>query len=152
MFNARRLCVSLNSRLESNKKEKWLDRAKARLQVLQKHGRSPVWVRMCLARLLHYELVLRRNKKRFRGGLVFEAHRLLYHSTLGLRVIKKKRRSLLDTEKALAQVLQVHGRSRVQGYLAHKKQPPPQGHHRALGIILLKGPRGGWFLMSEGQG
>ena len=29
---------------------------------------------------------------RFRGGLVFEAHRLLYHSPLGLRVIKKKRR------------------------------------------------------------
>jgi len=29
----------------------------------------------------------------FRGGLVFEAHRLLYHSTLGLRVIKKKKRT-----------------------------------------------------------
>jgi len=32
-----------------------------------------------------------RNVKRFRGGLVYEAHRLLYHSTLGLRVIKKKK-------------------------------------------------------------
>ena len=31
-----------------------------------------------------------RNVKRFRGGLVFKAHRLLYHSTLGWRVIKKK--------------------------------------------------------------
>jgi len=29
---------------------------------------------------------------RFRGGLVFKAHRLLYHSTLGLRVIKKKQK------------------------------------------------------------
>ena len=29
---------------------------------------------------------------RFRGGLVFKAHRLLYHSTLGSRVIKKKKR------------------------------------------------------------
>ena len=29
--------------------------------------------------------------QRFRGGLVFKAHRLLYHSTLGLRVIKKKK-------------------------------------------------------------
>ena len=28
--------------------------------------------------------------KRFREGLVFKAHRLLYHATLGLRVIKKK--------------------------------------------------------------
>ena len=30
----------------------------------------------------------------FRGGLVFKAHRLLYHSTLGLRVIKKKKEAL----------------------------------------------------------
>ena len=29
--------------------------------------------------------------KRFRGGLVFKAHRLGYHSTLSLRVIKKKK-------------------------------------------------------------
>ena len=35
-------------------------------------------------RLLHINVQL------FRGGLVFKAHRLLYHSTLGLRVIKKK--------------------------------------------------------------
>ena len=28
--------------------------------------------------------------KRFRGRLVFKARRLLYHSTLGLRVIKKR--------------------------------------------------------------
>ena len=28
----------------------------------------------------------------FRGGLVFKAHRLLYHSTLDLREIKKKKR------------------------------------------------------------
>jgi len=30
--------------------------------------------------------------KRFRGGLVFKAHVLLHHSTLGLRVIKKKKK------------------------------------------------------------
>jgi len=29
--------------------------------------------------------------KRFRGGLVCKAHRLVNHSTLGLRVIKKRR-------------------------------------------------------------
>jgi hypothetical protein len=29
--------------------------------------------------------------ERFRGGLVFKAHGLLYHSTLGLRVVKKKK-------------------------------------------------------------
>ena len=33
--------------------------------------------------------LLRRNVKLFRGWLVFRAHRLLYHSTLGLRVMKK---------------------------------------------------------------
>ena len=29
--------------------------------------------------------------KRFRGGLAFKTHRLVYHPTLGLRVIKKKK-------------------------------------------------------------
>ena len=37
-------------------------------------------------------LLLHRNVQRFRGGLVFKAHRLVYHSTLGLRVIKKKKK------------------------------------------------------------
>ena len=37
-----------------------------------------------------YAQLLRRKEKRFRGGLVFQAHRLVYHSTLGLRVIKKR--------------------------------------------------------------
>ena len=37
------------------------------------------------------EQLLYRNVQRFQGGLVFKAHRLLYHSTLGLRVIKKKK-------------------------------------------------------------
>jgi len=32
--------------------------------------------------------LLRRNVKRFQGGLVFKAHRLVCHSTLGSRVIK----------------------------------------------------------------
>jgi len=33
------------------------------------------------------------NVQRFRGGLVFKARRLLYHSILGLRVIKKKKKN-----------------------------------------------------------
>ena len=37
--------------------------------------------------------------QRFRGGLVFKAHRLLYHSTLGLRVIKKKTRGVVGQEE-----------------------------------------------------
>ena len=38
------------------------------------------------------EQLLSQNMERFRGGLVFKVHRLLYHSTLGLRVIKQKKK------------------------------------------------------------
>jgi len=37
---------------------------------------------------------------RFRGGLVFKAHRLVYHSTLGIRVMKKKKTGLRLTTDA----------------------------------------------------
>ena len=40
------------------------------------------------------------NEKQFRGGLVFKAHGCLYHSTLGSRVIKKKKN--LAIERAVA--------------------------------------------------
>ena len=33
----------------------------------------------------------RRNVRRFQGGLVFQAHRLLCHSSLGSRVIEKRK-------------------------------------------------------------
>ena len=45
---------------------------------------------LTFAGLRNEEQLLRRNMKRFRGGLVLKAHRRLYHSTPGLRVIKKK--------------------------------------------------------------
>ena len=35
--------------------------------------------------------------ERFRGGLVFKAHRLFYHSTLGSsRIKKKKKKKMVD--------------------------------------------------------
>ena len=37
--------------------------------------------------------------KRFRGGLVFKAHRLLYRSTLGSKVVKKKENPTLPRQK-----------------------------------------------------
>ena len=40
---------------------------------------------------LTWEKLLSRNVERFQGGLVFKAHRLVYHSTLGSRVVKKKK-------------------------------------------------------------
>jgi len=42
-----------------------------------------------------------RNVQRLRGGLVFKAHRLVYYSTLGLRVMKKKRDSIRIENKAV---------------------------------------------------
>jgi len=39
----------------------------------------------------HYlSVLLGRNVNQFRGGLVFKAHRLVHHSNLGSRVIRKK--------------------------------------------------------------
>ena len=45
------------------------------------------------------EQLLSRNVERFRGGLVFKAHRLSYHSTLGSRVTKKKKKYLRSGEE-----------------------------------------------------
>ena len=58
-----------------------------------------------------------RNVQRFRGGLVFKAHRLLYHSTLGLRVIKKKRRMTSEcsaNHRVTAMKLYLHLRSQFK--------------------------------------
>ena len=51
----------------------------------------------------HTPVSMKRTKRvqRFRGGLVFKAHRLLYHSTLGLRVIKKKKEEQSESGGAM---------------------------------------------------
>jgi len=43
---------------------------------------------------------LRARNLAFRGGLVFKAHRLLYHSTAGLRVIKKNNEVITNNLRA----------------------------------------------------
>jgi len=60
---------------------------------------------------------LDKNVKRFRGGLVFKAHRRVYHSTLGLRVIKQKRSCPACTRCSSPA---------LQGFLDHQKQRPPR--------------------------
>ena len=45
--------------------------------------------------------------ERFRVGLVFTAHRLLYHSTLGSRVIKKMKRKKKNKRHGTLGKLQV---------------------------------------------
>jgi len=47
------------------------------------------------------EQLLYRSVKRFRGGLIFKAHRLMYLSTLGWRVITKKTRGRASSTPAL---------------------------------------------------
>jgi len=62
----------------------------------------------------------------YRGGLVFEAHRLVYHSTLGLRVSKKKRQ-LGVTGWLENSYGSVPPPSSLEGYLAHKKRKKYEG-------------------------
>jgi len=45
-------------------------------------GGNGVGMKDMLVQFSIEEQLLRRNVKRFRRGLVFKAHRLLYHSTL----------------------------------------------------------------------
>ena len=79
---ALRLCV-LNSRRGGNKEEE-VSRGPCSLEpaLLQLARLSSLGI--CVLLSTH------RNVHRFRGRLVFKTHRLLYHSTLGLRVITKK--------------------------------------------------------------
>jgi len=71
--------------------------------------------------------------KRFRGGLVFEAHRRLYHSTLGLRVIKKKEKPYTPNPESI-QPTTLNSRPGVGGtvgeprLLASRARPPPPHH------------------------
>ena len=54
------------------------------------------------------------------GGIVFKAHRLSYHSTLGLRVIKKKKRDRnLKDDRAVRAAL----RGRHDGRDGHVELP-----------------------------
>ena len=62
--------------------------------------------------------------------VVFTAHRLVFHSTIGPRVIKKKKKK---TPGILHGTVSTEGGTfsgglcpPLQGYLAHKKQPPPR--------------------------
>ena len=55
--------------------------------------RAPIESAEAVPELSISEQLPHRNVPWFRGGLVFKAHRLVYHSTLGSSVIKKKRRT-----------------------------------------------------------
>ena len=83
--------------------------------------------------------------KRFRGGLVFKAHRLVYHSTQGLRVIKKKRSLEVGgvfTDDTLCVWNVANARARAVC-------PPGHPEPSATARSPLRGRGGGQFLMSE---
>jgi len=64
--------------------------------------------------------------QRFRGGLVFKAHRRVYHSTLGLRVIKKAHNMDEGEDAQLAQ-------------LVVKRVPEVDSSCRVLIVSLFRG-------------
>ena len=63
---------------------------------------------------------LRRIVKRFRGGLVCKVHGLSYHSTLGSKVIEKKKKSVL---------LSCETRKRMESWKALKALSPSSITH-----------------------
>ena len=75
-------------------------------------SRRPGQVRKVSSRQLLY-----RNVQRFRGGLVLKARRILYQSTLGLRVKKKKKKGLL-------QMVSPFGRDKVKAGRARGRAGP----------------------------
>ena len=75
--------------------------------------------------LLMEKELLRRNLMWFQPGLVFEAHKFQYHSTLGSRVIKKKKQGLnvkVWSNEGLSDAVDEY---RVTSLMT--KRPPPLG-------------------------
>jgi len=68
--------------------------------------------------------------QRFRGGLVFKAHRLLYYSTLGLRVIKKKKKGTCVSAMALAMICFLLALASLMAYVRFWGDVPRQQESR----------------------
>ena len=83
--------------------------------------------------------------KRFRGGLAFKAHRLVYHSTLGLRVINKKKEPSRLNTRCHREILAAMGhRSHILAAIDFWR----------FSLMMLAGDAafGGWGLGSKGFG
>ena len=82
------------------------------------------------------------NLERFQGGLVFKAHRLSHHSTLGSRVIKKKRGLVARTGQTRGGGV---GSSIWSYFISHdvlidglRKSTPPQNRQLVVLIRTVK--------------
>ena len=87
--------------------------------------------------------------QRFRGGLVFKAHRLVYHSTLGSRVTKKKRRSCTpamhsELEKSAPPWRQPRGKSMVSSVNSHTNVTRIGWHLWEIDLRFAPGLPPGW--------
>ena len=85
---------------------------------------ADVFAQRCLVGgYLIQEQLLSRNVERFRGGLVSEAHRWFCHSTLGSRVMNKKKK-----KKADGRVVRCRGRDVGGGGRGRlRRAMPPRG-------------------------
>jgi hypothetical protein len=66
----------------------------------------------------------------FRGGLVFKAHRLLYNSTLGLRLIKKKKRRKKETKKGKGALPRIDETASWGGLVRSHRQNPVEDYSK----------------------
>ena len=73
----------------------------------------------------------------FRGGLVLKAHKLLYHSTLGVRVTKNKNKRKKDAVLVNTKVDRRQGREPAGVHWQPLGHGPPPGHS----LLLLLLPR-----------
>ena len=80
--------------------------------------------------------------KRSRGGLVFKAHRLVCHSTLGWRVIKKKNKKKRDNVEGY-QDLDLKARTRFRPRLSYIHTSPQRrtGQKGLLGVCTTNRTR-----------
>ena len=87
-----------------------------------------VWQSPWLTALVATEQLLPRNAKRFRGGLVFKADRWWLQKVTHLPPVRKAAAGGEKSEQPCtdSSVRTTSFPCRAQGYLAHKKQPPPR--------------------------
>ena len=101
------------------------------------HGRTIVTTVMPInttypGQLSMHEHLLSRKMKRFRGELVFKAHRWLYHSTVGSSVIKKKKNKPASLREDLIKSLRVHIPKSLQVPRVVARPPRPSTRLRLL--------------------
>jgi len=91
-----------------------------------------------------YRVRAKRDEQRFRGGLVFKAHRLCVslNSRLESKKEEEKKRRQLERFPRLEPESQGLNLALTVLYVPYRgtsliRTPPPPDHHRALGIGLL---------------